>query len=87
MSYLVTFAGGAKTPWLGLQSKYLIPDTDPSFFPTAWSSSIPSHILNKRTEVENQESNHALYQTPEENETSGLHGTVRPRSHRFNIIR
>ena len=48
LTYLVTFDGGANTPWLGLQSKYLIPDTEPSFFPTGWSSSIPSHILKRR---------------------------------------
>lgn len=52
VTYLVTLDGGAKTPWLGLQSKYLTPATEPSFFPTAWSSSIPSHKLEKKKKIE-----------------------------------
>ena len=45
--------GGANTPYLGLHVKYRFPLTEPSFFPTGRSNSIPYHkpARNKVTKL------------------------------------
>ena len=40
---LLSFATRAKTPLFGSHWKYLTPATEPSFFPTGSSNTIPAH--------------------------------------------
>ena len=44
----LTWLGRTKTPYWGLQVKYLTPWTVPSFFPLGSESSIPTHLPGEK---------------------------------------